>query len=335
MKAIVYREYGSPDVLKLRDVETPIPQADEVLIKVHATTVTTGDVNMRGFVFVPPGFGFAPRLMFGLTKPKKQILGTEVAGIIADIGANVTDFKVGDEVFGIDSRVMGAYAEYVCRPAAGPLVHKPANIGYDEATAVPFGATTALYFLRDKGEIQPGQKVLVRGASGGVGSYAVQLAKYFGAEVTGICSTRNIELVYTLGADKVIDYTKEDFTQKGETYDLLLDTVVGQTDFNSFKRSLTPHGRYLAVAGGLRAVLQMGWSAVRGGQKIIIGSPPERKEELLFLTDLLEAGHIRPVIDRCYPLAQMADAHRYVDSGRKRGAVVIHIISNESSNAKE
>jgi NADPH:quinone reductase-like Zn-dependent oxidoreductase len=327
MKAIVFTEYGSPDVLHLEEIEKPVPNANEVLIKVRATTVTTGDVNVRGSVFVPPGLGFVPRLVFGLRKPRRRfrILGVELAGEVEAIGKEVRSLKVGDQVFGIDGLRPGAYAEYVCRPEKGALALKPANLTFEEAAALPFGAGTALFFLRDKGKIQSGQKVLIQGASGGVGTYAVQLAKYYGAEVTGVCSTANLALVKSLGADKVIDYTKEDFTQSGETYDIIFDTVVGKTSFSRCKHALKPNGRYLAVAGGLREMVQMLWTSMRDGKKVLAGSPPERKEELLFLKELVEAGRIKPVIDRCYPLEQTAEAHRYVDKGHKKGNVVISL----------
>jgi NADPH:quinone reductase-like Zn-dependent oxidoreductase len=325
MKAIVYTEYGSPDVLHLKEVEKPTPKDNEVLIKVHAATVTAGDVNMRGFTFVPPGFGPLPRLMFGLRQPKKSILGTELAGEVEAVGKDVTLFKKGDPVFGIGSNVLGAYAEYACRSEKGALAIKPAQLTYEEAAALPFGAGTALYFLRDLAKIQRGQKVLVNGASGGVGVYAVQLAKYYGAEVTGVCSTANLELVKSLGADKVIDYTQQDFTQNGETYDIIVDTVVGKTSFARCKNSLAPKGLYLAVASGLKEMLQTPWTAITGGKKVLTGMPPERKEELIFIKELVEAGKIKPVIDRRYPLEQTAEAHRYVDTGRKKGSVVITI----------
>ncbi len=325
MKAVVYTEYGPPDVLRLTEVEKPTPKDEEVLIKVHAATVTTGDANVRGFVFVPPGFGPLPRLMFGLRRPRKTILGTEVAGEIEAVGKAVTLFKKGDPVFGIGSGHFGAYAEYVCRPEKGALAIKPANMTFEESAAIPFGAGTALYFLRDLGNIQRGQKVLIKGASGGVGTYAVQLARYFGAEVTGVCSGANVELVKALGADKVIDYTREDYTRSDETYDLVFDTVVGRTSFSDCKHLLKPNGRYLPVAGGLKEMGQMLWTSMFGGKKVLAGSPPERKEELIFLKDLIEAGKIKPVIDRCYPLEQIVDAHRYVDKGHKRGNVVITV----------
>lgn len=325
MKAIVYTEYGSPDVLHLQEVGKPTPTDNEVLIKVHAATVTAGDVNVRGFTFVPPGFGPLPRLMFGLRKPKRTILGTELAGEIETVGKDVKLFKKGDQVFGIGSEIFSAYAEYTCRPETGALAPKPSNMTYDEAAALPFGAGTALYFLRDRAKIRPGQKLLINGASGGVGVYAVQLAKYYGAEVTGVCSTANLELVKSLGADQVIDYTQQDFTQNGETYDLILDTVVGKTSFAGCQNSLKPNGLYLAVAGGLREMGQMLWTSITGGQKVIFGSPAERREELVFIKELVEAGKLKAIIDRRYSLEQTAEAHRYVDTGRKKGCVVISV----------
>jgi NADPH:quinone reductase-like Zn-dependent oxidoreductase len=332
MKAIVYEKYGPPEVLQLKEVEKPTPKEDEVLVKVYATTVTTGEVNARGFTFVPPGFGPLPRLMLGLRKPKKTILGSDLAGEIEAVGKDVKQFKEGDQVFGIDSNGSGAYAEYVCRPEEGALAIKPANITYEEAAAVPFGACTALYFLRDKGNIQSGQKVLINGASGGVGTYAVQLAKYYGAEVTGVCSTRNLELVKSLGADKVIDYTKEDFTQSGETYDIIFD-MVGKSSFSRCKSSLKQNGFYLAVAGGLKELIQMLWTSVIGSKKVIFGGglASERKDYLLFFKELIEAGKLKAVIDRRYPLEQMAEAHRYVDKGHKKGNVVITVEYNKKT----
>ena len=325
MKAIVYTDYGSPDVLQFAEVAKPAPQDHDVLIKVQAATVTAGDVNMRGFTFVPPGFGPLPRLMFGLRRPKKSILGTELAGEVEAVGRSVTAFKPGDQVFGIGSNILGAYAEYACRPEAGALALKPANLTYAEAAALPFGAGTALYFLRDKAQLHAGQKVLVIGASGGVGVYAVQLAKYYGAEVTGVCSTANVALVKSLGADKVIDYTQQSFTQTGETYDIIVDTVAGQASFARYKNSLAPTGLYLAVAGGLREMLQSVWTSITGGKQVVTGTPVERSADLNFIKDLVEAGQLKPVIDRRYPLAQTAEAHRYVDTGRKKGSVVITV----------
>jgi len=333
MKAIVYTEYGPPEVLHLEDVEKPAPKDDEVLIKIHATTVTTGDVNARGFTFVPPGFGPLPRIMFGIRAPKLSILGSDVSGVIEAVGKDVRSFKEGDQVFGMDGEALGTYAEYVCRPEAGTLVMKPVILTHEEAAAIPFGFSTALYFLREKADIQSGQKVLINGASGGVGTAAVQLAKYFGAEVTGVCSTRNLDLVKSLGADKVIDYTKEDFTQNGETYDIIFDTVVGKTSFTGSKNSLKENGVYLAVAGGLKEGVQMLWTSVFGSKKVIFGGGMacERKEYLLFIKELAEAGKIKPVIDKIFPMNQTAEAHRYVDSGRKKGNVVITVEQNDET----
>jgi NADPH:quinone reductase-like Zn-dependent oxidoreductase len=332
MKAIVYEKYGPPDVLQLKEVEKPSPKEDEVLIRIHATTVTTGDVNARGFVAVPPGLGLLARLMLGLRKPKRTILGGDLAGEIEAVGKDVRLFKEGDQVFGIDGSGSGAYAEYKCMPEEGALAIKPANMTYEEAAAIPFGATAALYFLRDKGNIQSGQKVLINGASGSVGTAAVQLAKYFGAEVTGVCSTTNLELVKSLGADKVIDYTQEDFTKSGETYDVIFDTV-RKSSFSRCKSSLKQNGFYLAIAGGLDALIQMLWTSVIGSRKVIFGggSACERKEYLIFLKELIEAGKIKSVIDRRYPLEQTADAHRYVDKGHKKGNVVITVEHNNKT----
>ncbi len=326
MKAIVYTEYGPADVLHLQEVEKPAPKDHEVLIKVHASSVTAGDCNARNFVFVPPGFGFLSRLMFGLRKPKQPILGVELSGEIVEAGKDVKLFKKGDQVFGISEKY-GAYAEYTCMAEDAGLVLKPANLTCAEAASIPFGATTALYFLRDRAKLQPGQEILIIGASGCTGVYAVQLAKYYGAKVTGVCSTRNLELVRSLGADHLIDYTKEDFTQNGQTYDVIFDMVPGKSSFTRFKSSLKPGGLYLSGAGGLDAFAQMGWTALVGGRKVIAGMAPTRTADLVFLKELVEAGKIKPVIDRRYPFDQTAEAHRYADTGRKKGSVVITVAS--------
>lgn len=323
MKAIICNAYGPPEVLQLAELEKPLPKEHEVLIKVHAATVTAGDVNVRGFTFVPPGFGPVPRLMFGLKKPKTPVLGTELAGVIEAVGSKVTNFQKGDQVFGLDSARFGAYAEYACRPAAGPLALKPSNLSFEEAASIPFGAATALYFLRDRAKIRSGQKILIIGASGGVGAYAVQLARYYGADVTGVCSTGNMELVKSFGAAQVIDYTREDFTRNGQTYDFIFDTVVGKASFSRYKPSLSRNGRYIAVAGGPKEMFQMLWTSLASDKKVLFGTPTENAKDLAFLAQLAEQGHIKPFIDRRYPLEQAAEAHRYVDSGRKRGNVVL------------
>ncbi len=325
MKAIVYTKYGSPDVLHLEEVKKPVPNDNEVLIKIHATSVTAGDCNARGFVFVPPGFGFVSRVAFGLRKPRQPILGVELSGEIVDVGKDVRLFKTGDQVFGISVKY-GAYAEYICMTEDASLAMKPANLTFAEAASIPFGANTALYFLRNMAKLQSGQKVLIIGASGGTGVFAVQLAKYYGAEATGVCSTGNLEMVRSIGADHAIDYTKEDFTRNGQTYDVILDMVPGNTSFARYKASLKPNGLYLAGAGGVEVLAQMAWTALIGGKKVIAGGAPDRVEDLVFLKELLEAGKLKPVIDRRYPLEQIVEAHRYVDTGRKKGSVIITVV---------
>ena len=316
MKAVVAEKYGPPEVLVLKEVPKPTPKDNEVLIKVHASTVTAGDWRMR-----KPD-PFAVRLMNGFLKPRKNILGTEFAGEVQAVGKSVTTFKVGDAVFGGTGLRLGTNAEYVCVPEDIALTMKPANLSFEEAAAIAFGGTASLVYLRDKGKIERGQKVLINGASGALGTYAVQLARYYGAEVTGVCSTRNVALVKSLGAHHVVDYTKEDFTQNGETYDIIFDTV-GKTSFAKSKNSLTENGLFLAASGELVELLQMVWTSMVGDKKVKGGMVVEQKEDLVFLKELIEAGEIRPVIDRSYPLAETAEAHRYVEKGHKAGNVVI------------
>ncbi|RLC68339.1 MAG: NAD(P)-dependent alcohol dehydrogenase [Chloroflexi bacterium] len=330
MKAIVYTKYGPPDVLQLKDVEKPTPKDNEVLIKVLATTVTSGDWRARSLKVPSLLFWLPSRIFFGFRKPKRTILGTELSGEIEALGKDVKLFKEGDQVFVSTGAGFGAYAEYICLAEEGVLAIKPANMTYEEAAAVPFGALTALYFLRDKGNIQRGQKVLIYGASGGVGTFAVQLAKYFEAEVSGVCSTPNLEMVKSLGADKVFDYTKDDFTKSGQTYDIIFDTV-GKTSYSHCKNSLKQKGRYLATVLGLQEILLMLWTSMIGSKKIIGAITVERTEDLIFLKELIEAGKIKSVIDRRYPLEQTADAHRYVEKGHKKGSVVITLEHNDKT----
>lgn len=320
MKAIVYERYGPPDVLELKEVEKPTPKDNEVLIKTHATTVTSGDWRVRS-LHMPVGFGLIAHLVLGVSRPRQPILGSELAGKVESVGKDVKKFKVGDEVFAFTGARLGCHAEYKCMPEDGAVVLKPANLTYDEAAAMSFGGTTALDFFR-RGKLQLGEKVLVNGASGGVGTAAVQLAKHFGAVVIGVCSTANVELVRSLGATQVIDYTKENFTRNGETYDVIVDTA-GTAPFSRSKDSLKEGGRLLLVLGGLSDMLQIPWVSMTNSKKIIAGPAAVRAEDLRFLAKLAEAGEFRPVIDRRYPLEQIAEAHRYVDTGRKRGNVII------------
>jgi NADPH:quinone reductase-like Zn-dependent oxidoreductase len=333
MKAIVYTEYGPPDVLQHKEVEKPTPKEDEVLIRVYATPVTFGEIIARNFTFSPREFWLPfliyplARIAMGFRKPKKQILGSDLAGEIESIGKDVKLFKIGDQVFGFRGPMFGANAEYLSMPEDGVLAKKPANMTFEEAAAVPFNAVTALVIIRDKGNIQSGEKVLVNGASGGLGQYAVQLAKYYGAEVTGVCSTTKVEFVKSLGVDHVIDYTKEDFTKNGQTYDVIFDTAK-LTTFSKCKSSLKQNGRYLLAVFGTREVVQMLWTSMVGSKKVICAMAPTRTEDLNFIKELIEAGKMKSVIDRSYPLEQAAEAHRYVESGHKKGNVVLTVEHN-------
>jgi NADPH:quinone reductase-like Zn-dependent oxidoreductase len=322
MQAVVYDEYGAPDVLQLEEVPQPVPGPGEVLIKIYATTVSAVDTIFRR------GKELSARFFTGLTRPSKRILGSEFAGVVSAVGRDVVHFKPGDPVYGATSD-LGAHAEYICLPEQGALTAMPPGLTYAEAAAIPGGALTALPFLRDTASIQPGQKVLINGASGSVGAYAVQLAVYYGAEVTGVCSSANVDLVKSLGAQNVIDYTKEDFTRNGEQYDIIFDTAA-KSSFSQCKDSLRPGGVFLAVKLSLPILLQMAWTSRFGSKRAklaLTGLRPAaaQAQDLRLIKELVEAGTITPVIGQCYPFAQIVEAHRYVDTGHKRGSVVIAI----------
>ena len=324
MKAIIHSKYGPPDELQLLEVEKPVPGDNEVLIKIHATTVTTTDCNARNFTFVPESFMFLARLMFGLKKPRIKILGIDLAGEIETIGKNVKLFKTGDHVFGSPGTKFGGHAEYVCVPENGALAIKPADLSWEKAAAISLAGNTALFFIRDLAKIQSGQTILIHGASGAIGTYAVQLAKYYGAVVTGVCSGANAALVKSLGADKVIDYTKEDFTKSAERYDFVFG-VVGKTTFAQCKGLLKPKGIYLENMMEVKDFLKVLWTSITGGKKIKGGVSTERADNLKFFNELIESGKLIPVIDKVYPLERTAEAFQYVEQGHKKGNVVITI----------
>jgi 2-desacetyl-2-hydroxyethyl bacteriochlorophyllide A dehydrogenase len=317
MKAIVYSKYGPPEVLQLKEVAKPVPGDNELLIRIKATAVNSGDCRLRG------ANPFAVRLFFGLTKPKLNILGGVFSGEIEATGKDVKLYKVGDEVFGSTDMRFGAYAEYICLAESATIAFKPDNLTHTEAAVIPFGATTALHFIKNAA-IKPGQKVLIVGASGAVGSAAVQLTKYFGATVTGVCSTVNLDLVKSLGADKVIDYTKEDFTQNGETYDVIFDAVKTISVSGSLK-SLNKNGIMILSAAMMPEMLQGLWISMTSGIKVLTGVIKITVENMNFLKELIEAGKMKPVIDKTYPLEQMAEAHAYVEKGHKKGNVAITV----------
>ncbi len=341
MKAVVCTKYGPPEVLQLKEVEKPVPEENEVLIKIYATTVSSGDDRIRGYK-VPLLYWLPFRIAMGFTGPRKKIQGAALAGEIEAVGKTVSLFKKGDRVFGSTGMEFGCYAEYTCVPVAdlpdvdlfyrkeAALVKMPANMTYEEAVAVPFGGLTALHFLR-KGNIRSGQEVLIYGASGAVGTSAVQLAKTFGAVVTGVCSTANLKMVQSLGADRVIDYTKEDFSKSGMTYDIIFDTV-GKSPFSGCLKSLKKNGLYLrAVHMDPLSIIRGLWTNLTTSHKVIGGVGTEKIEDLIFLRELVEAGKLKAVIDRTYPLDQIVDAHRYVEKGHKKGNVVITVNHHSKS----
>jgi len=330
MKAIVYTEYGPPEVLQLKEIEKPTPKDNEILIRVHATSLNYGDILTRNFANIPtrefnmPSLFLLPtRISFGYKKPKNQILGNELAGEVEAVGKDVKRFKISDQVFAYTGMKMRANAEYLCMPEDKMVGIKPDNMTFEEAACVPYGGIMALTHLR-KVNIQKGQKVLVNGASGGIGSIGLQLAKSYGAEVTGVCGTPRLEYVKSLGADKVIDYTKEDFTQNGETYDLIYD-ILGKSSFSHCKNSLTQNGRYLLASFKMVKILQMIGTSISGKKKVICALGSEKQEDMALLKELVEAGKIKTIIDRTFPLEQAAEAHSYVEKGHKKGHIVISV----------
>ena len=316
MKAVCYTRYGPPEVLQLREVEKPVPRFGEVLIKVHATSVTNSDCIMRR-AETP-----LSRLFLGLLRPRRPILGTEFAGVVEAVGKDVAKFKMGDNVYGFTGFRLGAYAEYVCLSQNGSLIEMPGNMDFQEAASIVDGSTTALSFLKDKAGIRKGQKALIIGASGSIGSAAVQVVKYFDAEVTAVCSSRSFDLVRSLGADRVIDYSKEDFSKNGERYDIIFDTVK-KSSFAECKASLTDGGCYLTTDIRPKYYVQMLWTKLLGGKKVYCGMSIEKTDSLRTLNGLFASGHFRPVIDRHYRLEDIVEAHRYVESGQKKGNVAI------------
>lgn len=327
MKAVVYREYGPPDVVRLEEVERPAAGDGQVLVRVHATSVTTADWRLRASAF--PGITWLPgRLMFGLVRPRRPVLGTEFAGRVEAVGRGVARFAAGDRVFGVSG--FGAHAEFVAVPEAGAIAAMPEELGFEQAAGVPFGSLAALVFLRDFGRLQPGQRVLVVGASGGVGVYAVQLARHLGAKVTGVASTGNLELVRELGAAHVVDYTAEPIARPGDGYDLIVDTV-GATTYPQCREALAPEGRFVPLNFGLGELMQAAGARLSGRRRVVIGINEDRREDLEFIRDRLAAGEIRPVIDRTYPLDRIAEAYAYVEDRHRRGGVVVTVVSERAA----
>ncbi len=323
MKALTYRQYGGPEVVTLSEVKKPSPKPNEVLIRILATTVSSGDWRARTLK-MPAGFRLLGRLVFGLTGPRQPILGTELAGIVEAVGAEVTRFRSGDEVIAFTGGHYGCHAEYRTMPEDGTIAFKPADLSFEEAASLSFGSMTALPFLRDKARIKRGDRVLVVGASGAVGSAAVQIARHFGAHVTGVTSTANVKLVASIGAERVIDYTQADFATTGETWDIIIDTT-GTAPFARCVQSLKPGGRLVIVQASFAQTLGIGWPPKASGKEVITGYVPARPEDLRYIAGLASSGELKPVIDRVYALENAAQAHAYVDTGRKRGSVVLTV----------
>ena len=325
MRAILHTQYGTPDLLQFKEIAKPLPKDNEVLIAIHATTVSTGDCNVRNLTFVTKSMRPIAKLMFGIGKPwKERVLGTELAGEVESVGKDVKRFKTGDQIVASTGMAGGGHAQYACLPENGALAIKPDSLSWEEAVAIPFGANTALYFLRDLGKIQAGQALLIVGASGSIGSAGVQLAKHFGATVSAVCSGANVEMVKSLGADKVIDYTKEDFTRNGQTYDLIFD-VVGATTFDRCQNSLKPRGVFLQNIMGLTDLVRILWTSITGRKKLKGGVAMENLGRMNFIVHLAADGKLKAVIDRSYPLEQIAEAFKYVEQGHKKGNVVITV----------
>ncbi|MCK8462422.1 NAD(P)-dependent alcohol dehydrogenase [Aliiroseovarius sp. S1339] len=321
MKAAVYKRYGPPEVVKIAEVTTPDPGDDELLIKTYAATVTSGDWRARTMIG-PRGFGPIPRLAFGIIGPRRKILGTEMAGRIEAVGKDVTAFKVGEDVIAFPGLAMGCHAEYITMPASGKVVHKPRNLSFPEAAALSFAGTAALHFLRGKGDIKSGETVLIIGASGALGTMGVQIAKYFGADVTGVCSTVNLQLVTSIGAERVVDHTQADITSSSETFDVVFDTV-GALPLTKIRRMLRSSGRGVLAAGSLLDNIKAPvWSLI-GPQKFYAGVAVEAVEDMRLLVDMAETGSLKPVIDRVYPFDQITQAHAHVGTGHKKGNVVV------------
>lgn len=327
MKAAVYDRYGPPEVVYIKEVPTPVPRDDEVLVRIHATAVNSGDWRVRS-LNVPPGFGLIVRLALGITGPRKRILGMEFSGVVEAVGKAVTKFQAGDAVF--SGAEFGGHAEYRCVPESGPIALKPANLRFEEAAALCFGGATALHYLRDKGKVRPGESVLVNGASGAVGIASIQIARHFGAEVTAVCSAANADLVRAFGADHVIDYTQEDFTRNGKTYDLIVDAA-GSAPWAVCKNSLSPRGRLLVVLGSLWGMIHAPFVSRKGGKTVITGVAAPSAEKTAYLAALAAEGKFKPHIEHVYAFKDIAKAHAHVDTGRKRGSVVVSIVEGEDT----